>query len=103
MAEAMACGTPVLATPFGAVPEVVVDGVTGFIRDTADELATLVDRLGEIDRHACRAHVETYFSAAAMATGYERLYAQLIADRAHHLPFGLDAPHARLVLPPTGG
>ncbi len=107
MAEAMACGTPVLATPFGAVPEVIVDGMTGFIRNTADELATLVNRLGEIDRHACRAHVETYFSAAAMTTGYERLYERLIAERTNagtavRLPPSLNATLTRAVLPTTG-
>ena len=77
MAEAMACGTPVLATRWGSVPEVVADGETGFICDTPDELVSATQRLGEIDRRACRHHAETCFSTAAMADGYERVYAAL--------------------------
>jgi glycosyltransferase involved in cell wall biosynthesis len=82
MIEAMACGTPVLATPAGSVPEVIVDGMTGFIRPTVDELVDTVARLDEIDRLTCRQQVEQHFSARTMATGYERLYNQLIAERA---------------------
>ena len=81
LVEAMACGTPVLATPHGAVPEIVVDGVTGFIRATVDDLVAAVDDLGTIDRAACRLQVEQHFSARAMTTGYERLYHVLIAGR----------------------
>jgi glycosyltransferase involved in cell wall biosynthesis len=73
MIEAMACGTPVLATARGSVPEVVADGLTGFVRDTADELVPAVGRLDEIDRAACRQWVAERFSAAAMTTSYERL------------------------------
>ncbi len=81
LAEAMACGTPVLATPCGAVPEIVVDNVTGFIRTTTDELVAAVDDLGAIVRAACRLQVEQHFSARVMATGYERIYRNLIAGR----------------------
>ena len=73
--EAMACGTPVLATNRGAVPEVVLDGVTGFVRDTAAELAPLIDRIDEIDRAACRRHVAEHFSRDALVRGYTRLLA----------------------------
>jgi glycosyltransferase involved in cell wall biosynthesis len=79
MAEAMATGTPVIAGRFGSVPEVVEDGVTGFICDSLDEMVLAVRRLGEIDRAACRAHVEQSFSASRMADGYERIYASLSA------------------------
>ena len=81
MIEAMACGTPVLATARGSVPEVVADGVTGFVRDTADELVDAVGRIGEIDRRACRRHVAERFSADAMTAGYERLARAEIAGR----------------------
>ena len=73
MIEAMACGTPVLATARGSVPEVVADGLTGFVRATPDELVDAVKRIGEIDRRACRRWVAERFSADAMTEGYERL------------------------------
>lgn len=73
MVEAMACGTPVLATRRGSVPEVVRDGVTGFVRDEPDQLVAAVERLADISRVRCRAHVERNFSAEAMTLSYERL------------------------------
>lgn len=81
MVEALACGTPVLATPCGAVPEVVVDDVTGFIRPSVEALVEAAGHLGEIDRAACRTQVEQHFSARGMAAEYERLYRALIAER----------------------
>jgi glycosyltransferase involved in cell wall biosynthesis len=77
MAESMATGTPVVAYRAGSVPEVVVDGVTGFICDSLHDMAEAVDRVKTIDRAACRAHVERNFSPATMADGYERVYANL--------------------------
>jgi len=69
--EAMACGTPVLALARGAVPEVVEDGVTGFLGVDEADLVHAVERLGELDRRACRARVEERFSHSAMADAYE--------------------------------
>jgi glycosyltransferase involved in cell wall biosynthesis len=77
MVEAMATGTPVIAYRAGSVPEVVVDGVTGFVCDTLHDMIEAVARIPTIDRRACRAHVEAHFSAAAMADGYERVYRTL--------------------------
>ena len=73
MIEAMACGTPVVATPRGAVPEVVEDGLTGFIHPDHDGLVEALGRLGDIDRSRCRAHVEERFSVARMTDDYERV------------------------------
>jgi glycosyltransferase involved in cell wall biosynthesis len=77
MAEAMACGTPVLALRRGSVPEVIEDGVTGFVRETEMELAAVADRVGELDRRDCRRRVEERFSVAAMTDGYETVYRAL--------------------------
>src|SRR5207237_3565078 len=78
MAEALACGTPVIALRDGSVPEVIEDGVTGFICSTEDEMVAAVGRLPELDRARCRAEAERRFSPTAMATSYERLYGRLM-------------------------
>jgi glycosyltransferase involved in cell wall biosynthesis len=80
MAEAMATGTPVIASRVGSVPEVVVDGVTGFVADTLHDLAEAIPRVKELDRHACRAHVERHFSPSAMADGYEQAYVAAMGE-----------------------
>jgi glycosyltransferase involved in cell wall biosynthesis len=81
MIEALACGTPIIAHPRGSVPEVVVDGRTGFIGATADDLVDAVKRLDQIDRAECRAHVERHFTVGHMADGYEKVYRRLGALR----------------------
>jgi glycosyltransferase involved in cell wall biosynthesis len=77
MTESMACGTPVVALRNGSVPEVVDDGVTGFVRDDLEGFIGAVSRAGEIDPRACRTAVEERFSAAAMAASYEALYSSV--------------------------
>jgi glycosyltransferase involved in cell wall biosynthesis len=79
MTEAMACGTPVLALRRGSVPEVVEDGVTGFVRDSVDDLVDVVDQVGNLSRQACRDRVERHFSKEVMADGYEAVYQSLTA------------------------
>jgi glycosyltransferase involved in cell wall biosynthesis len=77
MTEAMACGTPVIATPRGSVPEVIADGETGWIvsvEDYAREAADRLRRLDEIDSEACRERVRRLFSKEAMIAGYERVF-----------------------------
>ena len=81
MVEAMATGTPVVAYRAGSVPEVVADGVTGFICDTVHDMVEAIPRVRDLDRRACRAHVERLFSPAAMADGYERAYTTLLDAR----------------------
>ncbi len=77
MTEAMACGTPVLALRRGSVPEVVEDGVTGFVRDTEEELVALADDVTRLSRRACRERVERHFSVEVMTDGYEAVYESL--------------------------
>ena len=79
MIEAMACGTPVIATPRGAAPEIVDDGHTGFLCSDVAQMGAAVDRLGAIDRAACRAAVETRFSARRMVADHVELYQDLLA------------------------
>ncbi len=84
MTEAMACGTPVIATPRGSVPEVVEDGVTGWIVDVEDypaQAAERLTRLGEIDPRACRERVDRLFSKQAMVAGYERVFERAVEAR----------------------
>jgi glycosyltransferase involved in cell wall biosynthesis len=76
--EAMACGTPVIGFRRGAIPEVVIDELTGFIVDGVEQMTDAVWRVGEIHPHACRVHVETNHSAARMADEYEALYERVL-------------------------
>jgi glycosyltransferase involved in cell wall biosynthesis len=78
MVEAMACGTPVVTTNWGAAPELVEDGVTGFRRDGEDDLVAAIGQVGTLSAHACRDRVERLFSGAAMVRGYESLFARLL-------------------------
>jgi glycosyltransferase involved in cell wall biosynthesis len=72
--EAMACGTPVLGARMGSIPEIVVDGVTGFLCDGVDDAVTAVPRLPSLSRAACRARVETTFSLDRMVERYIEAY-----------------------------
>jgi glycosyltransferase involved in cell wall biosynthesis len=82
MAEALACGTPVVARRRGSVPEVITHGVTGFVGETDDELARLCTLAHTIDRQVCRREAEARFSPSAMARGYERIYEAQLRERA---------------------
>ncbi len=79
MIEAMACGTPVVALRQGSVPEVVDDGVTGFVVDDFDAFVAAVDRVGEIDPAACRRTVEERFTVARMVADYETIYRRVLS------------------------
>jgi glycosyltransferase involved in cell wall biosynthesis len=72
--EAMACGTPVIAYPRGALRETVVDGETGFLVDDEDGLARAIGELGDIDPESCRRHVEEEFSVETVSAKYEQAF-----------------------------
>ena len=78
VAEAMAAGAPVVATPEGSLPELVEHGVTGFLGRSDDELAGFVREVGRIDRAACRRRAEERYSAERMVSDYEALYRTLV-------------------------
>ncbi|WP_436497955.1 glycosyltransferase family 4 protein [Actinokineospora sp. HUAS TT18] len=78
MIEALACGTPVVTLRAGAAPEIVDDGVTGFVCDGHDELVAAVGRVGELDRRACRAVVADYFCTGRVVADHLRLYEEMI-------------------------
>ncbi len=82
MIEAMLCGTPVIAFRRGAAPEIVDEGVTGFLVADVDEMAfalAKLDRFDRFDRAGCRCRARARFSAGRMVLAYERLYARAIA------------------------
>ena len=81
MIEAMAAGTPVLATPRGSAPEIVVNGVTGYLEATVDGLARVASGVGQLDRVRIRRHVQEHFSMDRMAGEYAQLFESLTADR----------------------
>jgi glycosyltransferase involved in cell wall biosynthesis len=76
--EALACGTPVIACNRGSMPELIDDGVTGFLVDSVDEAVVAISRIGEIDRAACRAAVFARFTVDRMADRYLNLYRSLL-------------------------
>jgi glycosyltransferase involved in cell wall biosynthesis len=84
MAEALACGTPVVGLNRGAVPEVVRHQVNGFVCDSLEQMVSAVARIGEIDRSQCRRIMEQQFSDASVLDAYERLYYELAARGARH-------------------
>jgi len=81
MAESLVCGTPVIAYPEGSVPEVVRDGVTGFVVDDEHAMAEAIRRVGDLDPAACRRDCEERFSVEAVVRGYEEVYREAVGRR----------------------
>lgn len=81
MIEAMACGTPVIAFRRGSVPEVVEEGVSGFVVDSVDEAAQAVGWAGYLRRADVRKAFERRFTADRMARAYSRLYKTLVEEK----------------------
>ncbi|HEY2179008.1 MAG TPA: glycosyltransferase, partial [Caulobacteraceae bacterium] len=91
MIEAMACGTPVIGYPYGSAPEVIDDGVTGFLVGGEDEAVAAIARARTLDRREVRRRFVRRFSATAMARGYLDLY----ADRLARLPYAPELASSR--------
>ncbi|HUZ93162.1 MAG TPA: glycosyltransferase family 4 protein [Candidatus Paceibacterota bacterium] len=81
MIEAMACGCPVVGFNRGSVPELVVNGKTGFVANDFEEMAEAILRIKEIKRAACRAHALKNFSAPRMADDYEKLFYRILGEK----------------------
>ena len=83
MIEAMACGTPVLALPGGSVPEIVKNGVSGYVCKDAHEMTQRVSQLADapMDAAKVRQYVEDHFSVARMVDAYHELYEQMLAGK----------------------
>jgi glycosyltransferase involved in cell wall biosynthesis len=81
MIESMACGTPTIAFRCGSVPEVITDGLTGFIVENMDDAIRATEQAGGLDRAACRAEFMKRFSAPTMARQYAKLYESMVAAK----------------------
>ena len=81
-AEALACGTPVISCPTGALPEIVRPGIEGFLIESIEEGCEAIGKIGTIDRAACRRRAVEHFSADAVVARYLELYTRLVAGRA---------------------
>ena len=109
--EALACGTPVLAYRCGSIPEIIEDGVTGFICDNLEEMVASIDRLPLIRRQRCRDSFTTRFTVERMVHDYLAVYQRMattVRPRVHmngrssRLLSHRRAPAAELVLPHIG-
>jgi glycosyltransferase involved in cell wall biosynthesis len=78
MIEAMACGTPVIGFRRGSVPEVIDEGITGYVVDSLDAATAAVERVPRLDRRRCRAAFEHRFSAERMARDYCHVYTSML-------------------------
>jgi glycosyltransferase involved in cell wall biosynthesis len=92
--EAMACGTPVIAFPFGSMPELIEPGVNGALVESVDEAVAALEALAVLDRTLCRRSFEERFTAARMARDYVRIYEALVEEGVPSL--------ARAALPAEG-
>jgi len=78
MIEALACGTPVITTPRGAAPEIIADGLTGFLCEDESEMISAIGNISSISRRACRWESETTFSMKRMVEDHIDFYSEVI-------------------------
>jgi len=103
MIEAMACGTPVIGFRCGSVPEVVEDGISGFVMESVDQAAAVVARVASLDRAKVRAAFEHRFTIERAARDYLEIYGELIASSASPKRFGkANGVRKREALHPNG-
>jgi glycosyltransferase involved in cell wall biosynthesis len=78
MIEALACGTPVIASGMGSVPEIIQDGKTGFIVSSINQMIKKVDEISKISRRTCRKYVEKNFTQEKMISEHIKAYKEVI-------------------------
>ncbi|MBD2211552.1 glycosyltransferase family 4 protein [Calothrix sp. FACHB-156] len=81
MVESMAAGTPVIAMKLGSTVEIIDHGKTGFLCENTEEFVKAIEQVADLDRHACRQHVENRFSLQKMTDSYEEVYRQILQKR----------------------
>lgn len=81
-AEALACGTPVISSPTGALPEIVRQGIDGYLVNSLAEACAAVDNIASLSRDNCRRRAEQHFSADVIVNQYEQLYKKLMKQAA---------------------
>jgi mannose-6-phosphate isomerase-like protein (cupin superfamily) len=86
--ESMACGTPVIAFGRGSMPEIIRDGLTGFIVEDVEAAVRAVGRIDSLERRACRDDVEARFTCQRMARDYLDVYREILDKRENHRPWG---------------
>lgn len=102
MVESMACGTPVIALRRGAVPEIIEDGVTGYVVDSLAEMGEAIQKIDQLDRKACREHVKKHFSIEKMVDEYEAAFLHIIRARPKRLTRSYVKTRLRRALPRKG-
>jgi len=78
MIESIACGTPVLAFRAGSVPEIIDEGITGYVVSSVDEAVEAVNKIRHLNRNDCRKKFEERFEVSNMVDNYEKVYSHLI-------------------------
>jgi glycosyltransferase involved in cell wall biosynthesis/mannose-6-phosphate isomerase-like protein (cupin superfamily) len=86
--ESMACGTPVIAYNRGSMPELIQNESNGYLVDDLDAAVQAVEKIGALDRQACRDHVERLFTCQRMAQEYVGVYQRILEDRGNYRPWG---------------
>jgi glycosyltransferase involved in cell wall biosynthesis len=84
LVEAMACGTPVIAFARGSIPEIILDGETGYIVDDIEQAVQAVAAVRTLERSACREDVEQRFSRTRMVNDYVRVYGEILKMEASY-------------------
>lgn len=85
MIESMACGTPVIAFKRGSVPEVIDEGISGFVVNTADEAVSALKNISSVNRHLCRKRFEERFSVKRMTEDYLKIYENIINEKIYYI------------------